>query len=74
MSLPPELQYELGVERSANLSGRNLSCRTAAQRGAVATVRNRIGQAFVATGRRIMHERAVTEPQVVDVHHLSLSK
>ena len=74
MSLPPELQYELGVDRSANLSGRNQSRRTAAQRGAVATVRNRIGQVFVATGRRIMQDRAATEPQVADFCHLFLNK
>lgn len=74
MSLPPELQYELGMERSATLSGRNHSRRTTAQRGAVAAVRNRIGQVFVATGRRIMDDRSAVETPIAEFHHLSLSK
>jgi len=74
MSLPPVLQYELGVERAAILLGRDLSRRPAAQRGTVAAVRNRIGQLFVATGRRIMSDRPAVETPIADFRHLSLSK
>lgn len=74
MSLPPQLQYDLGVDRSANLSGRGAARRTAAQCSAVAAIRNIVGQMFVATGRRIMSDRPTAESRIAHCHHLSLSK
>ena len=59
MSLPPDLQYELGHERSASLSSGRASARTIAARGsAVGAVRGRIGRMFVSAGRRILGEPA----------------
>jgi len=68
MSLPPDLQYELGHERSASLSsGRATARTTAAQGSAVGAVRGLIGRMFVSAGRRIMGESAPVSRHATDI-------
>jgi hypothetical protein len=68
MSLPPDLQLQLGHERSASLSSGRASARTFAARGsAVAAVRNRVGRMVVSAGRRIMGESAIVDRHASDV-------
>ena len=68
MSLPPDLQYELGHERSAGLSSGRANARTIAARGsAVGPVRSRIGRMFVSAGRRIMGEPAPVSRHATDI-------
>ena len=68
MSLPPDLQYELGHERTASLSSGRASARTIAARGsAVGPVRGCIGRMFVSAGRRILGEPAPVSRQASDI-------
>ena len=68
MSLPPDLQYELGHERSAGLSSGRASARTNTARGsAVGPVRGRIGRMFVSAGRRLIGEPAPASRHATDV-------
>jgi hypothetical protein len=68
MSLPPDLQFQLGHERSAGFSSGRAGARTIAARGsAVGAVRGRIGRMFVSAGRRIMGEPAPASSHVSDV-------
>ena len=68
MSLPPDLQYELGHERSADLSSGRAGARTITARGSsVGAVRGRIGRMFVSAGRRIMGEPAPAGHHASDI-------
>ena len=68
MSLPPDLQYELGHERSAGLSSGRASARIiTARRSAVGPVRGRIGRMFVSAGRRILGESVPVSRHATDI-------